>query len=160
MGSGEIPVLTVEDVIAGRSPSGRTSVTTDTLVLEPGDVVVSAGGRSFVARMVKEGGAVLGPGLQLFRVDPERIDPSCLAGFLRVAGAQTFRRGQTGTSRSDIRRVEIPRLPLHEQRRLGDAFQKLEAIEETVGRLMEQGSVLVGLGLEGLGDGTLRNRLP
>ena len=99
-----------------------------------------------------------GSGLMHTAQTATEIDPSCLAGFLRVAGAQTFRRGQTGTSRSDIRRVEIPRLPLPEQRRLGEAFQKLEAIEETAGRLMNQGTALVGLGLEGLGDGTLRNR--
>ncbi|MFC7648617.1 N-6 DNA methylase [Streptosporangium lutulentum] len=160
-GSGEIPVLTVEDVIAGRAPGGQTSAAADVVrpgsgspagagkvrsesgdsaavglvKLEPGDVVVPAGGRVFVARVVRESGAVLGPGLHLFRADPERVDPDCLASFLRIAGIQTSGRGQTGTSRSDIRRVEIPRLPLQEQRRLGDGFQRLEALEKVVGRL-------------------------
>ncbi|MER5418213.1 N-6 DNA methylase [Streptosporangium roseum] len=157
MGAGKVLVLTAEDVIAGRAPSGRTFATADMIALTSGDVVVPSGGRSFAARVVQESGAVLGPGLHLFRVDPERIDPSCLAGFLKVAGSQISRRGQTGTSRSDIRRVEIPRLPLDEQRRLGDAFERLEAIEVMVNRLADQGSALVGLGRKGFSDGTLRN---
>ncbi|MFJ2033738.1 N-6 DNA methylase [Streptosporangium sp. NPDC087985] len=156
--SGEVPMLTVEDVIAGDAPSGRISATAETVALEPGDVVVPSGGRVSVARVIRESGAVLGSGLHLFRVDPGRIDPDCLAGFLRSAG--TSRRGQTGTSRSDIRRVEIPRLPLDEQRRLGDAFRKLEAMEGAVGQVADQGAALVALGRAGLGDGTLRNPLP
>ncbi|MGV9595116.1 N-6 DNA methylase [Streptosporangium sandarakinum] len=168
-GAGATPMLTVDDVIAGRPPTGRaapapvTSVPGSSAtsapgpaVLEPGDVVVPAGSRAFAARVVTEGGALLGPGLHLLRPDPERIDPDCLAGFLRIAGSQTSRRGQTGSSRSDIRRVELPRLPLEGQRRLGDAFRRLAAVEAAASGLAEQGSALVRLGLQGLGDGTLR----
>ncbi|GAB2445540.1 N-6 DNA methylase [Streptosporangium sandarakinum] len=169
--AGAAPMLTVNDVIAGRPPTGRAapapgSVTSASgssapsapgpVILEPGDVVVPAGSRAFAARVVTEGGALLGPGLYLLRPDPERIDPDCLAGFLRLAGSQTSRRGQTGSSRSDIRRVELPRLPLAEQRRLGDAFRRLAAVETAASGLAEQGSALVRLGLQGLGDGTLR----
>ncbi|MFG1751505.1 N-6 DNA methylase [Streptosporangium sandarakinum] len=172
-GASATPMLTVEDVIAGRPPTGRAapapapgSVTSTSgssaisapgpVILEPGDVVVPAGGRAFAARVVTEGGALLGSGLHLLRPDPERIDPDCLAGFLRITGSQTSRRGQTGSSRSDIRRVELPRLPLEEQRRLGDAFRRLAAVEAATSGLAEQGSALVRLGLQGLGDGTLR----
>ncbi|GGQ00500.1 N-6 DNA methylase [Streptosporangium pseudovulgare] len=169
--AGTTPMLTVEDVIAGRPPTGRAepapgSVASTSgssapsapgsVILEPGDVVVPAGSRSFAARVVTEGGALLGPGLYLLRPDPERVDPDCLAGFLRIAGSQTSRRGQTGSSRSDIRRVELPRLPLAEQRRLGDAFRRLAAVEAATSGLAERGSTLVRLGIQGLGDGTLR----
>ncbi|MEU6997270.1 N-6 DNA methylase [Nonomuraea sp. NPDC046570] len=153
---GPHPVLTVDDVIAGRPPSGRASVTPDSVNLRPGDVVVPAGGRVFVARVVTRAGAVLGGGLHLFRVDPDRVDAACLAGFLRIAGIQAGGRSHSGTSRSDIRRVEIPRLPVEEQRSLGRAFQRLEGLEEVVGRLADQGAELVTTGYLGLGDGTLR----
>ncbi|GII30434.1 N-6 DNA methylase [Planotetraspora mira] len=153
--SGGLPMLTVEDVIAGREPSGRTAAFEDMVTLRSGDVVVPWGGRTFVARVVREGGAVLGSGLHLLRVDPERVDPACLAGFLRLAGKQTAGRGQSGTSRSDIRRVEIPRLPLSEQRRLGEAFERLERVEEIVNGVHEQGAALVRLGFEGFAGGSL-----
>ncbi|WP_182908107.1 N-6 DNA methylase [Microbispora sp. H13382] len=150
---GRIPLLTLEDVIAGRAPSGRTSVTAGMVIVEPGDVVFPAGGRKFAARVVREGGAVLGSGLLLLRVDPDRVDPVCLAGFLRIAGEQAAERGEP--SRADIRRVEIPRLPLEEQRRLGNAFQKLELLENEVAQVGEQGARLVRLGLGGLSGGAL-----
>ncbi|MEU7746717.1 N-6 DNA methylase [Nonomuraea sp. NPDC049158] len=152
---GNFPVLTVNDVLDGSGPSGRTRLTTDTVALEPGDVVVPSGGRALVARVIEEGGAVLGPGLYLFRVDPERIDPSCLAGFLRVSGASSPVRGQTGTSRADIRRAEIPRLPLLEQQRLGEAFRHLELFERAVDRSLGQASLLIQLGLAELTTGSI-----
>ncbi|MFE3451599.1 N-6 DNA methylase [Nonomuraea sp. NPDC059194] len=148
---GRLPMLTVEDVLAGRGPSGRTSMGMEMVLLEPDDVVVPAGGRAFVAQVVKEGGAVLGSGLHVFRADPSRLDPRCLAGFLRVAGLQAG----TGTSRSDIRRVEIPRLPMAEQRRLGATFQQLEALETAVGQVAVLGSALVREGFAGIGNGSL-----
>ncbi|MGN9779795.1 N-6 DNA methylase [Nonomuraea sp. ZG12] len=155
--SGKLPLLTVDDVLAGRDPSGRTSLSAEMVRLEPGDVVVPSGGRAFVARIIQEEDAVLGSGLHLFRADPSRIDPACLAGFLRIAGTQAAGRSQSGTSRSDIRRVEIPRLPLEEQRRLGVAFTRLERLEEIVRRVAEQGAALVDLGITGLGSGRVVN---
>ncbi|MEV0353252.1 N-6 DNA methylase [Nonomuraea sp. NPDC050680] len=140
---GKIPVLTLEDVVRGGDPSGRMAATSDMVTVEPGDVVVSSGGRSMVARVAKMGGMALGPGLQLLRMDRERIDPTCLSGFLKLSGAQV--RGQSGTSRSDIRRVEIPRVPLQEQRRLGAAFRRLETLEKQLETASEQGESLVSL---------------
>ncbi|WP_055482040.1 N-6 DNA methylase [Sphaerimonospora mesophila] len=153
--SGKLPVLTLDDVIAGRKPTGRTSITADMVTLQPGDVVVPWGGRTRVARVIHEGGVVLGGGLHLLRVDPERIDPACLAGFLRLGGGQSAGRGQTGTSRSDIQRMEIPRLALSEQRRLGEAFQKLELMEDMLARVGVQGAHLIHLGFQGIDDGNL-----
>ncbi|MGA5758826.1 N-6 DNA methylase [Nonomuraea bangladeshensis] len=153
--SGKLPVLTVDDVLAGLDPSGRTSLSADMVRLEPGDVVVPMGGRAFVARIVQEEDAVLGSGLLLLRVDPSRIDTACLAGFLRIAGTQASGRSQSGTSRSDLRKVEIPRLSLEEQRRLGVAFTRLERLKEIVGRVAQQGTALVDLAITGLGSGKI-----
>ena len=141
--SGKVPVLTVDDVIDGTGPSGLTQMAPDLVSVEPGDVVVPSGGRALVASVIELGGAVLGPGLYLFRADPERVDPACLAGFLRISGASGPARGQSGTSRADIRRVEIPRLSVAEQRQLGEAFQRLELFERAVARASRQAAELV-----------------
>lgn len=140
---GKLPALTLEDVVQGTDPTGRIAVTSDMITVEPGDVVLPSGGRAMVARVAETGGMALGPGLQLFRVDRERIDPACLAGFLKLSGAQT--RGQSGTSRSDIRRVEIPRVPLKEQRRLGEVFRRLETLEKRLEKVSTQGELLISL---------------
>ncbi|MEV0230906.1 N-6 DNA methylase [Nonomuraea sp. NPDC050786] len=141
--SGKLPVLTLEDVVRGADPTGRTAATSDMITVESGDVVVPSGGRAMIARVAETGGMALGPGLQLFRVDRERIDPACLAGFLKLSGAQT--RGQSGTSRSDIRRVEIPRVPLKEQQRFGEAFRRLETLEKQLEMVSKQGESLISL---------------
>ncbi|MET9244938.1 N-6 DNA methylase [Nonomuraea sp. NPDC003709] len=153
---GKLPVLTLSDVIEGNEPSAHTRPITGMVVLQPGDVVVPSGGRALVVRVVEDGGAVLGPGLYAFRVDRDRIDPTCLAGFLRVYGSSVPLRGQTGTSRSDIRRVEIPRLPIDEQRRLGEAFGNLELFERAVNRSAAEAAALIRRGFEDLAAGRLR----
>ncbi|WP_084960229.1 N-6 DNA methylase [Thermoactinospora rubra] len=152
---GDLPVLTVSDVLEDTEPRERAGTTAGTVILQAGDVVLPSGGRPMVVRLVERGGAVLGPGLYAIRADRERIDPACLAGFLRVAAAAGSGRGQTGTSRADIRRVEIPRLPIEEQRRLGEAFGLLELFETSAGRLSGEARALYRLGLGELAAGRL-----
>lgn len=154
-GSGRIPVLTLTDLLARQSPTGRTAPYADMISLQRGDVVVPTGGRSFAVHIVEEGDAVLGPGLHLLRPDPDRLDPSCLAGFLRIAALQAPGRGQTSASRSDIRRIEIPRIAIAEQRSLGQAFNRLETLETLLSRLSASGSTLISLTLHGLSEGAL-----
>ncbi|MDB4872774.1 MAG: Methylase [Gemmatimonadales bacterium] len=156
IGSGKVPVLTLEDVMARQSPTGRTQPSTDMITLGPGDIVVPAGGRLFAVQVIDEDAAILGPGLQVLRSDPDRLDPACLAGFIRIAALQhAHSRGQTGTSRLDTRRIELPRIALAEQRRLGEVFRRLDAFEAVLGKLTDQGSTLVNLALRGIGEGTL-----
>ncbi|MFE0153218.1 N-6 DNA methylase [Nonomuraea sp. NPDC059007] len=144
---GKLTLLTVADVVENSLPSGRIAPFAGMVMLEVGDVVVPAGGRTLVAKVVETGGDILGQGLYAFRVDRERIDPACLAAFLRLAGASTPSRGQSGTSRADIRRIEIPRLPLDEQRRIGEAFKVLEQFEEAIRQASSQAETLMQLGL-------------
>jgi hypothetical protein len=156
IGSGKIPLLTLEDIVDRQPPTGRTIPSTKMITLRPGDVVVPSGGRIFAVQVIDEGEAVLGPGLQILRADPDRLDPACLAGFIRIAALQHAQsRGQTGTSRLDSRRIELPRIALPEQRRLGIAFRRLDTFEAMLGRLTEEGSHLVNLALRGLSEGTL-----
>jgi hypothetical protein len=94
---------------------------------------------------------VLGPYLSRYRIDPELLDPDFLAGVLR-AGQPT----RAGSSRTDARRTQVPRLPLAEQRRYGDAFRQLIALEDTLRAAVAAGETLVRLGFDGLVAGHLR----
>ncbi|GII75225.1 SAM-dependent methyltransferase [Sphaerisporangium rufum] len=155
-GHGDLPMLTVADVVAGGPPSGRTRHDPGQVVLEPGDVVATASATECAARTVTEGGAVLGPQLHLYRVDPERLDPDFLAGHLRYAGTAGTGRAHPGASRVDARRVRIPRLPLAEQRAHGRAFRELLELDDRLRETSALGRKLVGLGFDGLAGGHLR----
>lgn len=99
---------------------------------------------------------MLGRNLQLLRPDPAALDPWFLAGFLR--GTANHRQASSYAStatRLDARRLQVPRLPLTEQRRYGEQFSALAAFEEalrTAGRL---GGQLVQGMYDGLTDGTV-----
>jgi hypothetical protein len=153
---GELPVLTAEDVAAGMPPSGRTVAEPGLVTVEPQDVVTTIITGDGAARVVSEGGAVLGPQLSLYRVDQDRIDPHFLAGFLRFAGGTATPRGHSGSSRADGRRARIPRLSLDEQRAYGRAFRELVTLEDTLRETAALGETLVRLGFDGLAVGLLR----
>ncbi|MEU1214619.1 N-6 DNA methylase [Streptomyces sp. NPDC005790] len=162
-GSGTVTVLTEHDVLAGTAPSGTpatqaASPDDEPLLLERGDVVVPVLGGGSVARVVDDAtaGAVLGRNLQLLRPDPAALDPWFLAGFLRgtANNRQASSYASTAT-RLDARRLQVPRLPLAEQRRYGEQFRALAAFEDalrTAGRL---GGQLVQGMYDGLTDGSV-----
>ncbi|GLZ14523.1 type II restriction endonuclease subunit M [Actinomadura sp. NBRC 104425] len=157
---GSVPVLTVRDVLAGRAATGRTPPGAGLLRLRAGDIVLPTTTRYHAVRVIGQGedGTVLGPNLHLVRVDPAHFDPHYLAGFLRIAGRDNAPRLSTGSSRLDVRRVKIPRLPLDEQRSYAEVFRRLDALEQAMreaGELVEQ---VVRAGLEGLAGGSLRPR--
>jgi hypothetical protein len=154
--AGETPVLTAEDVARGGPPSGRTDAEPGLIAVEPLDVVTTIITEAGAARVLAEGGAVLGPQLSLYRVDPERIDPQFLAGFLRFAGGLAPPRGHSGASRADGRRARVPLLPIDEQRAYGRAFQELVTLEDTLREAASIGDTLVRLGFDGLAAGLLR----
>jgi len=107
-------------------------------------------------RLIDEDGALLGPGLQILRAAPDRLAPACLAGFIRIAALRHARsRTQTVPQRLDLQRIELPRLPLPDQHRLGEMFTRLQAFEDALAGLAESGSTLLEGALQGLGEGTL-----
>ncbi|MDN5851806.1 MAG: N-6 DNA methylase, partial [Actinomycetia bacterium] len=127
IGSGPgTPVLTSSDVHAGRGPTGSVAEDVDGVRLRRGDVIVPTVTPRPAALVVDDGGAVLGPGLQLLRPDPEQLDPWFLAGVLRSGETTRAAATKSGTYRVDVRRVELPRLPLAQQRRLGATFSALD----------------------------------
>ncbi len=158
-GRARVPVLTDHDVLAGTAPSGTLPESDEEPVLtEPGDVVVPVLGGGTVARVVDAttAGAALGRNLVLLRPDPAALDPWFLAGFLR--GTANHRQASSYAStatRLDVRRLQLPRLPLDAQRGYGDRFRALDEFERALrlaGRLGEQ--LVRGL-YDGLTDGTV-----
>ncbi|MGX1513276.1 N-6 DNA methylase [Streptomyces collinus] len=158
-GHARVPLLTDHDVLTGTGPSGTLPEGDEEPVLtEPGDVVVPVLGGGSVARVIDDAtaGAALGRNLVLLRPDPAALDPWFLAGFLR--GTANHRRASSHAStatRLDVRRLQLPRLPLDAQRGYGDRFRALDEFERALrlaGRLGEQ---LVRGMYDGLTDGSV-----
>ncbi|MDN3023098.1 N-6 DNA methylase [Streptomyces sp. S.PB5] len=158
-GHARVPVLTDHDVLAGTAPSGTLPESDEEAVLvEPGDVVVPVLGGGSVARVIDDatGGAALGRNLALLRPDPAALDPWFLAGFLR--GTANHRQASSYAStatRLDVRRLQLPRLPLDEQRRYGARFRALDEFERALRRAGRLGEQLVRGMYDGLTDGTV-----
>ncbi|MEV6115763.1 N-6 DNA methylase [Streptomyces sp. NPDC052109] len=154
-----VPVLTDHDVLAGTAPSGTLPESEEEAVLaEPGDVVVPVLGGGSVARVIDEatGGAALGRNLVLLRPDRAALDPWFLAGFLRgtANNRQASSYASTAT-RLDVRRLQLPRLPLDEQRRYGARFRALDEFERALRHTSRLGEQLVRGMYDGLTDGTV-----
>ncbi|MFF5976530.1 N-6 DNA methylase [Streptomyces sp. NPDC012769] len=157
-------VLTDTDVLAGQAPSGTlpeapaAGPAEEPVLLAAGDVVVPVLGGGSVARVVDEAtaGAALGRNVHLLRPDPAALDSWFLAGFLRATANNRQASSYASTAtRLDVRRLQLPRLPLREQRRYGDRFRALAEFEEALrlaGRLGEQ---LVRGMYDGLADGSV-----
>ncbi|MGW2491074.1 N-6 DNA methylase [Streptomyces sp. NPDC001606] len=158
-GHARVPVLTDHDVLAGSAPSGTLPESDEEAVLtEVGDVVVPVLGGGSVARVIDEatGGAALGRNLVLLRPDRTALDPWFLAGFLRgtANNRQASSYASTAT-RLDVRRLQLPRLPLDEQRRYGARFRALDEFERALRHASRLGEQLVRGMYDGLTDGTV-----
>ncbi|MFP3992411.1 N-6 DNA methylase [Streptomyces sp. E11-3] len=163
-GHARVRVLTDHDVLAGTAPSGTLpkgdpdDPSDEPVLVEEGDVIVPVLGGGTVARVVDAAtaGAALGRNLCLLRPDPAALDPWFLAGFLRgtANNRQASSYASTAT-RLDVRRLQLPRIPLERQRAYGERFRTLAAFEEALrlaGRLGEQ---LIQGTYDGLTDGTI-----
>ncbi|AIR98814.1 N-6 DNA methylase [Streptomyces glaucescens] len=158
-GHARVPVLTDHDVLAGTAPSGHLPESEEEAVLtEPGDVVVPVLGGGAVARVIDDAtaGAALGRNLVLLRPDPAALDAWFLAGFLRgtANNRQASSYASTAT-RLDVRRLQLPRLPLDEQRRYGARFRALDEFERALRLASRLGGQLVRGMYDGLADGTV-----
>ncbi|MFD8369293.1 N-6 DNA methylase [Streptomyces sp. NPDC059688] len=158
-GPARVPVLTDHDVLAGSAPSGTLPESEEEAVMtEPGDVVVPVLGGGSVARVIDDAtaGAALGRNLVLLRPDGTALDPWFLAGFLRgtANNRQASSYASTAT-RLDVRRLQLPRLPLDEQRRYGARFRALDEFERALRHASLLGEQLVRGMYDGLTDGTV-----
>ncbi|MET8267173.1 N-6 DNA methylase [Micromonospora arida] len=151
------PVLTVQDVLAGVEASGRGDDRFgQEIPLAVGDVVVPMIARQLVPRVVTADGALLGRNLYLLRPNPAALDPWFLAGQLRTSANEKQSSSLSGTMRFDIRRAQVRRLSLDEQRAHGDAFRRLDAFESAIRQAASLGAELAQLTADGLARGALR----
>ncbi|MFI5762035.1 N-6 DNA methylase [Streptomyces sp. NPDC051563] len=159
-GAGRAAVLTEYDVSAGTGPSGTLAAAAEPpLLTAPGDVVVPLTGGAGVVRVVDAAtaGAALGRGLQLLRPDRAALDPWFLAGFLRAtANNRRASSHASTTTRLDVRRLELPRLPRTEQEVYGARFRALAEFEDALRLAARLGEQLVQGLYDGLSDGTVR----
>ncbi|MEV8095961.1 N-6 DNA methylase [Kitasatospora sp. NPDC085879] len=161
-GPSDIPVLTDQDLLAGAAPGGTAAAVDAPLTTRPGDVLVPALGGG-TARVVRAGGPLdgvaLGPRLHLLRPDPAQLDPDFLAGVLRATGsARRASSYASTTTRLDVRRVELPRVPPARQRELGAAFRRIADFEAALDRAAALGRELARGLTDGLAAGGLTER--
>jgi len=150
-------LLTADDVIAARPASGRAAPDERWPAVCAGDVVVAAAGGRLAALVVTGGGWLLGPGLILLRPDPGRLDPHFLAGVLGSSANEQVSLVQTGaTGRADIRRAQVPQLPLAEQRRYGEAFRRMGDLAAALRSAGAAGAELTQLLADGVAQGALK----
>ncbi len=82
---------------------------------------------------------------QVVEIDGTRLDPYFVALFLRSDVAALPVANTLGAiNRDDLRRCRIPRLPLAEQRRYGEAFRRLSEIEQALAALSDLGAKVIG----------------
>ncbi|WP_244179024.1 N-6 DNA methylase [Streptomyces rubellomurinus] len=159
---GGTPVVTDQDLAADAPPSAVLAAATGPagdVRTRPGDVLVPALGGGTARVVPAEGplvGAALGRQLHLLRPDPAVLDPEFLAGqFRSTAGTRRAASHATTTARLDIRRVELPRLPLPAQHHLGAAFARLAAFDSTLTRAATLARTLTQAATDALATGTL-----
>ncbi|WP_316529473.1 N-6 DNA methylase [Kitasatospora brasiliensis] len=98
-----------------------------------GDVVVVGTAFGFDAWVETEAPRVLGQHLYRVRVDQDVLDPFFLAACLRVrANARRAGTHASSSSRVDVRRLRVLRLPVEEQRQMGELHRQLVKFEQAV----------------------------
>jgi SAM-dependent methyltransferase len=120
----------------------------------PGDVLVPAGSGAFDAYVLVDPIEQELRASSVLRCDPDTLDPYFLACFLR---SETNRRQASGTTggtfRLDVRRARVPRMPLSEQRRYGEAFRRLLAFSDGAAAVALASSDVARTAIYGLTSG-------
>lgn len=99
--------------------------------IAPGDILVpvlgsAMGQATVVAETDPLVGTTSGRGVTALRTDPGLLDPWFVAGFLRSdAAARRSVSHASTTSRMDIRKAPLPRLPLDRQRAYAAAYRRI-----------------------------------
>ena len=149
--------LTVHDLAAGRPASGTADDRLNPrIALQPGDVVVSVSERRLVARVNTESELLLGRHLWLLRPEPQALDSWFLVGHLCTTVNQRLAGSLLGTSRFDVRRVQLPRTAIIEQRRQGEVFRRLHELTEAIREAAALGADITRLAADALASGRLR----
>jgi hypothetical protein len=156
-----VPVWTAKDVAAGGGPSAHLAdsrIPSDAVQVREGDIVVPVSGPQLVARVAgaAEEGALLGAHLFLVRPDAGLLDSWFLAGFLKRE-ANTHRASSLGSmQRFDIRRAQVPRIPVEQQRRYGLLLRQLAEFDTLLRHAALAGGDLIKVVTDGLANGTIQ----
>ncbi|MFD0342727.1 hypothetical protein ACFVH0_29295 [Streptomyces sp. NPDC127117] len=138
------PLLTVPDLLLEGAPGRLLAPGAAHTVAEEGDVIVAGVVRAFRAWIHQGPAVALGSQLYALRVDPEMLDAHFLAGCLRApANGRQAGTHASSSSRVDVRRLQVLRLPLDEQAAHADAFRRLTDFERLLKRAGEIGGGLV-----------------
>ncbi|PSR66844.1 N-6 DNA methylase [Nocardia sp. MDA0666] len=135
-------VLSGRDVATGSPPSLRLIAAPDDVIeLRRGDVVAPAvfGGERPCAEVIDADGWILGHSVHLLRADPDRLDPQFLAGMLRTRALLRSASTSSGSHRVDFRKVEMPLLDIHEQRRIGENLRRIHDFDRGLRELADRG---------------------
>jgi len=98
---------------------------------------------------------------QVVEIDDTRLDAHFVATFLRAdANALPVANTLGALSRDDLRRCRIPRMPLAEQRRYGEAFQRLQELDDALAMLARVSVKVIDYTVHGLTTGALTPDLP
>jgi predicted DNA-binding transcriptional regulator AlpA len=93
---------------------------------------------------------------QVVEVDETRLDAHFVATFLRPDSSALPVANTLGAlSRDDLRRCRIPRMPLAEQRRYGDAFRRLHELDDMLAVLAKISAKVIDQTVHGLTTGAL-----
>ncbi|WP_435108602.1 N-6 DNA methylase [Nocardiopsis synnemataformans] len=146
-------VVTGEDVARGAGASRTEEVDADPMrnpPIQEGDVLIPALAPRPAARVAtgNDAGAYPGGGLYVVRTNPGAVDPWFLAGFVTSSGeSQNITRvssSMRGHLRIDPSRMRLPVLPVEEQRRYGELFQKVARFREALLEFQGWGEELAG----------------
>jgi N-6 DNA methylase len=93
---------------------------------------------------------------QVVEIDETRLDSHFIAVFLRADVAAMPTANTLGAvNRDDLRRCRIPRMPLAEQRRYGDAFRRLLELETALRALAAVSGKVIEQVIHGLTSGVV-----
>ncbi|WP_051572286.1 N-6 DNA methylase [Cryptosporangium arvum] len=152
----DAPLLSASDIIRRGPATAGTDRVSQRIPLRAGDVVVPMIARPVTAGVVTEDGALLGRSIYLIRPDLDTIDPWFLAGHLPTAGNERRTSSLSGTLRLDVRRAQVPRIPIAEQRHHGEVFRRLDALNDALRQATALSAEMTRLTADGLASGKLR----
>ncbi|MCO8271799.1 N-6 DNA methylase [Actinoplanes sp. TRM 88003] len=149
-------VWTAPDILVGRPPTGSADTAlSPEITVQPGDIAVPVLADALTARVVVENGFLLGRGVQLLRCDPQLLDPWFLAGYLRTSANERQASRGSGSNRFDLRRAQVPRIPLAEQRQHGEIFRQMHQFDDAVRKAAELSNDFTRKAVDGLAGGLL-----
>jgi SAM-dependent methyltransferase len=120
----------------------------------PGDILIPGTPGSFEAFVLEDTGLGEVKAASVLRCDPAALNPYFLACFLRSEINRRQAAGTMGgTFRLDVRRARIPRMPLSEQRRYGEAFRRLMEFAGAADKVAAAAAAAARTAIDGLTSG-------